>query len=899
MAELRFDGRVVIITGAGGGLGREYALEYGKRGAKVVVNDLGGTLGGGGKSTRAADLVVEEIRKRGGIAVANYDSVTENGSGIVDTAINNFGRIDILINNAGILRDVTVAKMSERDFAQVIDVHLNGAYYLSKAAWPHMRKQKFGRIVNTASPAGLYGNFGQANYSAAKLGMVGLSETLSKEGLKYNINANCIAPLARSRMTEKVLPKNILKELGADKIVPLVVYLTHESTNVTNSIFELAAGFYGQIRWERSAGELFYPDIETLTPEIILPRFKNIVEFKDKSFKKIEHPIQLTDYNDLINKGRQLPQNNSGPSFPINSLRGKVAVITGAGGGLGRSHAHWFAKYGCKVIINDIKDPESVVKEINSLYGLGTAIPDYHNVVSEAEEIIKTAISKFGRVDILINNAGILRDKSFIKMTDQEWDAVIKVHLFSTFALCKAVWPIFSSQKSGYIINTTSTSGIYGNFGQANYAAAKAAILGFSRTLAIEGLKRGITVNIIAPHAETAMTRTIFSNKELQNHFDPGLVSPFVVLLCSDELQSLTKNRIKGLLFEIGGGWCGLTRWQRSKGIVNLSATPEFLKENWKELTDFSKATVNPGSTQESSMLILQAVHKYNSKTKQKPGTYSYTSRDVILYNLGLGATTRELKYTYENHPQFQVLPTFATIPFMANENMDIDLEDYVDNFNYSMLLHGEQYFKINKFPLPTHGNLKTIAKPLQVLEKNGKAAVIVVGFDSIDVDTKESIIYNEGTFFVRNATVPTHKRINKINERASFALKKISTNDLGTPDFEKEITTFEDQATLYRLSGDYNPLHIDPQLAKAIKFPKPILHGLCTLGVSTKQLFEKYGAFDELKVRFTNIVFPGDKLKVKSWKKGDIVIFQTIDLNTGQIVLDNAAIKLIGKPRL
>ncbi|CAG99661.1 bifunctional hydroxyacyl-CoA dehydrogenase/enoyl-CoA hydratase FOX2 [Kluyveromyces lactis] len=887
---LEFKDRVVIITGAGGGLGRVYALEYAKRGGKVVVNDLGRS---------AADSVVQEIKKLGGEgdAVANYDSVSDNGAAIVETAISNFGRVDILINNAGILRDSSFAKMSEKQFQQVIDVHLNGAFKLTRAAWPHMRKQKFGRIINTCSPAGLYGNFGQANYSAAKLGLLGFGESLAKEGYKYNINVNSIAPLARSAMTENVIPANILKELGPEKIAPLILYLTHENTKVTNNIFELAAGFYSQIRWERSSGELFHPNVETLTPETILPKFNKIIEFKDKPFNKVQHPIELSNYNDLITKARELPENKNGP-IPIKSLRGKVVIITGSGSGLGKSHAQWFARYGAKVVINDIRDPSAVVDEINKKYGSGSAVADTHDIVKEAQQVVQTAVDKFGRVDILVNNAGILRDRSFAKMTEDEWNAVINVHLFSTFALSKAVWPIFLKQKSGYIINTTSTSGIYGNFGQCNYAAAKAAILGFSRTLALEGTKRGITVNVIAPHAETAMTKTIFSSKELNNHFDPGFVSPFVVLLCSDELQELGKNRVKGLLFEVGGGWCGLTRWQRSRGIVNSDATPEYLAEHWKELTDFSKGTMNPSSTQESSMAILQSVHKH-AADKAKPKTYKYTSRDVILYNLGLGATTRELQYTYENHPQFQVLPTFATIPYMADGSIDIKFDELVDNFNYAMLLHGEQYFKINKFPLPTSGELRTTGKPLQVLGKSSKAAIIVGGYETVDAKTNEPVIYNEGTFFVRNAVVPDNKVINKAKERSPFATKAFVTKDLGDPDFEAEISTFEDQAALYRLSGDYNPLHIDPQLAKSVKFPKPILHGLCTLGVSAKELFEKYGPFDELKARFTNVVFPGDRLKVKAWKKNDVVIFQTTDLNTGKIVLDNSAIKLIGKSKL
>ncbi|CAI4045079.1 bifunctional hydroxyacyl-CoA dehydrogenase/enoyl-CoA hydratase FOX2 SKDI_11G2210 [Saccharomyces kudriavzevii IFO 1802] len=890
--KLSFKDRVVVITGAGGGLGKVYAMAYASSGAKVVVNDLGGTLGGSGHNSRAADLVVDEIKKAGGVAVANYDSVNESGEKIIETAIEEFGRVDILVNNAGILRDVSFAKMTENEFASVVEVHLTGGYKLSRAAWPHMRSQNFGRIINTASPAGLFGNFGQANYSAAKMGLVGLAETLAKEGAKYNINVNSIAPLARSRMTENVLPPHILKELGPEKIVPLVLYLTHESTKVSNSIFELAAGFFGQLRWERSSGQIFNPDPKTYTPEAILNKWKEITDFNDKSFNKTQHPYQLSDYNDLITKAKKLPSNDQGP-IKINSIRDKVVIITGAGGGLGRSHALWFARYGAKVVVNDIKNPFSVVEEINKMYGEGTAVPDSHDVVTEAPHIIETAINKFQKVNILVNNAGILRDRSFVKMKDEEWFAVLKVHLFSTFALSKAVWPIFTKQKSGFVINTTSTSGIYGNFGQANYAAAKAAILGFSKTIALEGAKRGIIVNVIAPHAETAMTKTIFSEKELSNHFDASQVSPFVVLLASEELQKNSGGKVNGQLFEVGGGWCGQTRWQRSSGYVSIKEIiePEEIRENWSHITDFSGNTTNPSSTEESSMAILQAVQKAHSSKESNDGVFKYTTRDCILYNLGLGCTSKELKYTYENDSDFQVLPSFAVIPFMQ-ATATLSMDNLVDNFNYAMLLHGEQYFKLFTPKLPSSGTLKTVAKPLQVLDKNGKAALVVGGFETYDVKNKKLLAYNEGSFFIRGARVPLKKQITSGN-RAKFATQRFDAPRGKVPDFEMEISTNKDQAALYRLSGDLNPLHIDPTLAKAVNFPSPILHGLCTLGVSAKALFEHYGPYEELKVRFTNVVFPGDTLKVKAWKQGAVVIFQTIDMTRNIVVLDNAAVKL------
>ena len=633
--ELNFKGRVVVITGAGGGLGRHYALDFAQRGAKVVVNDLGGTLGGAGHDNKAADLVVKEIKEKfGGEAVANYDAVGgEQTANIIDTAIKAFGKVDIIINNAGILRDTSFAKMDVKQFNAVVEVHLTGAYKLTKAAWPYMREQKFGRVINTASPAGLYGNFGQANYSAAKLGLVGFAETLAKEGFKYNINVNSIAPLARSRMTEDVLPPHILKELGPEKISPLVLYLSHESTKVTNSIFELAAGYYGQIRWERSSGQIFNPNEKYFTPEAILHKWKDVNSFDNKPFKPVEHPFQLTDYNDLIVKAKKLPIENPQGNVSIKSLKDKVVIITGAGGGLGRSHAIWFAKYGAKVVINDIRNANTVVDELNNKYGKGTAVPDSHNIINESQQIIDTALKAFGRVDVLCNNAGILRDKSFLKMTDQDWNDVLQVHLYATYSMCKSVWPVFLKQKSGYIINTTSTSGIYGNFGQANYAAAKAAILGFSKTLAIEGLKKGIRVNIIAPHAETAMTKTIFGDKELQNHFDAGFVSPLVVLLASEELHKLNKRTpINGMLYEVGGGWIGQTRWQRGPGFVSRleNITPEVIRDNWNEVVNFTKGKmIYPTSTQQSSTTTRYTASKYPNTTNAK----QYYSRSNICYD--------------------------------------------------------------------------------------------------------------------------------------------------------------------------------------------------------------------------------------------------------------------------
>lgn len=225
-----FDGKVAIITGAGGGLGRCHALELARRGAKVVVNDLGGAMDGTGGSSAAAEAVVEEIKAAGGEAIANGGSVSDRqgAQSIVADAMEKWGRVDVLINNAGILRDKSFAKMELDDFQIVVDVHLMGAVNVTRGVWPIMREQNYGRIVMTTSPTGLYGNFGQANYGAAKLGQVGFMNTLKIEGAKYNIHTNTIAPVAATRMTEDLMPEEVLKALGPELVTPAVVYLCTE-----------------------------------------------------------------------------------------------------------------------------------------------------------------------------------------------------------------------------------------------------------------------------------------------------------------------------------------------------------------------------------------------------------------------------------------------------------------------------------------------------------------------------------------------------------------------------------------------------------------------------------------------------------------------------------------------
>ena len=227
---ISFEGQVAIVTGAGGGLGRSHALELARRGAKVVVNDLGGAMDGTGGSSEAAEKVVSEIKESGGEAISNGGSVSDrNGAkSMVDDAMEAWGRVDILINNAGILRDKSFSKIDLDDFQVVVDVHLMGAVYCTHAVWPIMREQNYGRILMTTSPTGLYGNFGQTNYGAAKLAQVGFMNSLKIEGAKNNIHTNTIVPIAATRMTESLIPEAVHSKLAPESVTPAALFLVSE-----------------------------------------------------------------------------------------------------------------------------------------------------------------------------------------------------------------------------------------------------------------------------------------------------------------------------------------------------------------------------------------------------------------------------------------------------------------------------------------------------------------------------------------------------------------------------------------------------------------------------------------------------------------------------------------------
>ena len=259
---ISFENKVVIVTGSGGGLGRCHALQFAQRGAKLVINDLGGAVDGSGGSSEAADKVVQEIKDMGGEAISNGSSVTdkEGVQKLVDDAMSAYGRIDVLVNNAGVLRDKSFAKVTLDDFEFVVDVHLMGSVYCSKAVWPIMVEQQYGRIIMTSSSSGVFGNFGQANYGSAKLGVVGLMNTLRIEGQKNNIKVNSLIPVAATRMTENLgMPEEVLKQLKPESVSPAVLFMASE--DAPNGIMLSAgAGVFAKVEISQAAGVGFAGD---------------------------------------------------------------------------------------------------------------------------------------------------------------------------------------------------------------------------------------------------------------------------------------------------------------------------------------------------------------------------------------------------------------------------------------------------------------------------------------------------------------------------------------------------------------------------------------------------------------------------------------------------------------
>ncbi|XP_032873376.1 peroxisomal multifunctional enzyme type 2 [Amblyraja radiata] len=614
------------------------------------------------------------------------------------------------------------------------------------------------------------------------------------------------------------------------------------------------------------------------------------------------------------------------PAVPLR-LDGKVAIVTGAGGGLGRAYALLFAERGASVVVNDLggdikgegkssSAADRVVEEIRAKGG--NAVASYDSV-EEGEKIVQTALDTYGRIDIVVNNAGILRDRSFARTSDLDWDLIQRVHLRGSFKVTRAAWNHMKNQNYGRIIMTASTSGIYGNFGQANYSAAKLGLLGLSNTLAIEGQKYNIQCNTIAPTAGSRLTQTVLP-QELVDALKPEFIAPLVVWLCHESCQE------NGSLFEVGAGWIGKLRWERTLGAIvrqnNQQMTPEAVRDNWKQICDFDNAT-KPKSGRDSLMTLHEVLNKLGTKqgisTNPTSGSlqtstsginpieaigkrlsapeYAYTNLQPILYALGVGMTTKDpdhLKFLFERNEEFSCLPSFGVIP--AQAAMFDGLASVPGlNIDFTKVLHGEQYLELYK-PLPTSGTLKSESIIADILDK-GSGAVILL--DVHTYNERDLVCFNQFSLFVVGAGGFGGKR-------TSDKVKVTVNPPSRPPDATMTDVTSTNQAALYRLNGDWNPLHIDPGFAAFGGFTKPILHGLCTMGFAARHVLKQYAnndvtKFKAIKVRFAKPVIPGQTLETEMWKEGNRIHLRAKVKENNEVVLTGAYVDLVDtahKPR-
>ncbi|XP_063820257.1 peroxisomal multifunctional enzyme type 2 [Pseudophryne corroboree] len=597
---------------------------------------------------------------------------------------------------------------------------------------------------------------------------------------------------------------------------------------------------------------------------------------------------------------------------------GRVVLVTGAGAGLGKTYALAFAERGASVVVNDLggdikgdgkssSAADKVVEEIRAKGG--KAVANYDSVEA-GEKLIQTALDAFGRIDIVINNAGILRDRSFARISDIDWDIIHRVHLRGSFLVTRAAWNHMKNQKFGRIIMTSSAAGIYGNFGQANYSAAKLGLVGLSNTLALEGVKYNIRCNSIAPTAGSRLTQTVMP-QELLDALKPEYVVPLVLWLCHDSCQET------GSLFEVGAGWIGKLRWERTLGAIirqkNRPMTPEAVRDEWAKICDFDNAT-KPQTIQESTGTLYEVLSAVDTGKgismnptsqlassssidptqaigQKLPTTvYNYNHIQAILYALGVGMSTKDpdhQKFLFEGSEDFSCLPTFGVILSQA-AFMGGGLSSVPGlNIDFTRVLHGEQYLEVYK-PIPTSGETRSEGTVADIFDKGSGALIL------LDVNTycgNELICYSQFSVFVVGSGGFGGKR-------SSPKIKATANPPSRPPDAVVSDVTSVDQAALYRLSGDWNPLHIDPNFAALGGFERPILHGLCTFGFSARQVLKHFAnndvtKFKAIKVRFAKPVLPGQTLQTEMWKENNRIYLQTKVKETGEVAIAGAYVDL------
>ncbi|KAK5054520.1 hypothetical protein LTR84_001411 [Exophiala bonariae] len=865
------------------------------------------------KNPSLLDRVVEEIQADGGKAVAAYGGPCDGGS-IVDVAIKNFGRIDVLICNAMPKDDPSWDELQDHDWNSLLEDSFKLTYKASSrlltertcclALFQAAEVRKNHQYKLSASRHELrrhyiavwyvkqdrFQDLSRFNLIAAKFGHLGFMQTIAREGARYNIIACTLAtPVAETSTT--VPTQSVM-----DGVLHSVAVLSHPSNcDITGHLYHVEGRQLKMLRWQRAAGGWQNPDTG-MTPASIQSRWPDINDFAKGSY-----PNSSSDFQAVVAKTKKLRPGGPGKDIRFD---GKVVLVTGAGSGLGRAYALQFAKLGAKVVLNDVKNPSSVAAEIRNAGG--TAHTVIHSV-TEGEKIVADAFDKFGRLDVVVNNAGFVRDKTIANMTDSLWDTIMDVHLRGTYRITKAAWPHFVRQGYGRVVNITSTSGIYGNFGQSNYSLAvrraacfavdiannfqKCAIIGFSSALAHEGALHNITVNAVAPVASTPGLAGALQGSSTE--ILPQFSAPFVALMCSN----IVPYPSTGGLYEIGGGWHARTRLEANGGIEWNETEHLGGEEALKCLATITNFELKsyPEEYENGLKRLHDQVYRQgtlgrieDAKKVQGDGSiFEYTQRDAILYNLTLGVKWTEIPLIYENDKKFQVLPTFGAIPWFRTK-LPFTYHELLPQWDPLKLLHGEIYLEIRKYPVPTRGKLVTYPKLLHVLDKS-KAAVVTIAYTTRDISTGEDIFYNESSAYIRDAGNFGGPSEPTISEPPSRPPPR-------EPDFMREEKTTEESAALYRLNGDTNDLHIDPEVARRTGFERPILHGLCFFGISGKHIYQQYGPYRNIRVRFAGTVVPGQTLRTEAWvfAEDNLVLFQTRVLETDKLCITGGRAELL-----
>ncbi|EJD39935.1 peroxisomal hydratase-dehydrogenase-epimerase [Auricularia subglabra TFB-10046 SS5] len=531
---LSFQGQTVIVTGAGGSIGRAYALAYGERGANVVVNDLNG---------EAAARVVQEIISAGGKAVADSHSVTD-GAAVVRTALDTFGGLHILINNAG---TIVLESFTDKQWDGLVNVHLKGTISCTQAAWPVFHEQKFGRIVNTISAAGLYGFPPDCVYSAVKAGIISFTKTSAKEGEDFNVRVNAVAPASDSQMSRDFVPEHILRTMPPHVLPPLVLALTHETMGpkVTGSLFENFSGWMAEVRPTITRGIQFHAG-EPLSPSAVL-----------KSWAAIA------------------PDFAAHASFEDQDLRldGETVIVTKAATSLGRAYAKAFGQLGGNVVVAD-SDDERVNRLTQEIVQDGGKAVGVVTSGTTTAELVQTALEAYGAVHVLVTNADTAFKGELQEINETQWDELIEEHGKDAFKESRACWPIFKRQNYGRVILTSSTSSIHGSAGNAPFAAGKGMLLGLARALSNGSESDGIFVNVVAP-SDNGLSDTQTSS---------AAVAAF--------MASKANTGVNGAVVEVDGDLVGQFRWERSGGHAfdsNESFTPEAVISQWSRVTGFGE----------------------------------------------------------------------------------------------------------------------------------------------------------------------------------------------------------------------------------------------------------------------------------------------------------------------